>query len=572
MLRFICRGLGIWLAAFSVLNGIGCGGASSPASGGSTTTPVQTTSQVVTAIISVNVTTGQVTVKPTVATGRTLFTGPTLAMTASTLQNQAGSPGNKTTLVSITNNSSLPIGIDPNGNVTGLRVIFGAVTVTGGSSSDPVELSNPTGLLPNGSSSGDLPYISYPAQIAPSKTSPAQNWTFSVPSGITAFNFSVSIEADNSYLAQAQGLSGAGSASNYVRTLAGQTSSGYATGNAANARFNLCFGVALDAADNLFVSDCNNGVIRRITPSGTVSTIAGNPFAIGSTNGAGNVAEFYLPEGLAVTPDGSTVYVADFGNNSIRRLALNPNADPTNSANWNVTTIAGSSSTRGGAYLNSNGSTSTLNYPSGLALDASGNIYFSEVSGNRIREVSYLGGDPSSASNWEVLLIAGDYSSVYGASGDVDGNGSTARFGNPRGVAVDLAGNVYVADTGNSRIREISPNEAVSTLAGGTSGSNVTLSYQDGPGASAAFSGPFGVTVDRTGMVYVSEAYNLRIREITQAGNVTTVAGNGSGGFVNGSGNVAEFALPYFITVSSSGTLYVADDYQIRVVERNNSQ
>jgi sugar lactone lactonase YvrE len=570
MLRFICRSLGTFLAVCLVLTGVGCGGGSSPTPG-STTTPVQSSSQVVTAIVSVNVTTGQVSITPTKATGRTVFTGSTLSMATSNLLIQAGSPGVKTTTVSITNTSAQPIGIDPNGNVTGITVIFGTFTVTGGSSPDSVLLSNPTGIIPNTSAGTNGPYISYPAQIAPNKTSPAQNWNFIVPSGITAFTFTVTLEADNSYLAPSQGASGSGSTSTYVRTFAGGPSSGYVNGSVSTALFSGFVAVALDSANNIYVADSGNQAIRRITPSGSVSTIAGSPYENGSADGAGNVATFYEPSGIAVTPDGSTLYVADSYNDEVRRVTLAPATDPTNPDNWTVSTIAGTG-TPGGTYIASLGNIATLDYPVGIALDAGGNIYVTEFTGNRVRRLAFLGGDPSNAANWEVSLLAGDISANGGLEGDQDGNGTAARFEGPVYAATDLAGNVYVADSGSDRIRKISSSGNVSTLAGGTSGSTVTAGYQDGAAASALFRGPYGVAVDKSGIVYVCDTGNRRFREITPAGNVSTLAGTSVAQFINGSGNVASFIAPASLAVTSSGTLFVADEAEIRLLERINSQ
>jgi sugar lactone lactonase YvrE len=472
--------------------------------------------------------------------------------------------------VSISNTSDQPIGIDPNGNVTGVSVIFGTFTVTGGSSTDSVQLSNPTGIIPSTSAGTNVPYIAYPAQIAADKASPSQNWNFSVPSGVTAFSVPVTLEANNAYLSQSQSASGAGSASTYVRTFAGGPTIGFQNGLPSQALFSLFLAVAVDEAGNVYVADNGNNSIRRVTPSGIVSTIAGSPFMSGNVDGAGNQAEFTEPSGIAVTPDGLTAYVSDSFNNEIRRLALTPLADPTNAANWNVTTIAGTG-TKGGNYIYSVGSSATLNSPAGVALDRAGNVYFSESVGNRIREMIYLGGDASNASNWEVNLVAGDYIQIAGAAGDQDGKQALATFSGPYGVATDPAGNIYVAETGNHRIRKISSGMVVSTLAGGTSGSTVTSGLVDGPGASARFFDPKGVTVDSSGLVYVADTTNYRIRAITPAGNVSTIAGTADG-TTNGAGNIAAFSFPTSIAVSSSGALYVGDYAQIRLIERINSQ
>ena len=354
----------------------GCGGSAS------STAPTQgSSSQAVadfTAVVNVNVSTGVVTFTPssTVSkTSRTVFTGPTVSMSSTTLINQAGTPGVKSTSVTLTNNSSSPIGIDPNGNAIGVRVLFGAITITGGSSADPVTLSNATGLFPS-SGAANVPYIVYPAAIAPNKASPAQNWNFVVPSGVTAFSVPVTIEADNSYFAPANGASNVGSANVYVRTLAGSTVTGFSNGIGSQARFSNVGPIAVDRAGNLYASDTANNCIRRITPAGVVSLVAGAPYLTESlVNGAGNVARFFAPSGIAVTPDGSTIYVADAQNDAVRRIALT-GTDPTNPADWNVTTIAGTGSIGGNYSTPTIGSSATLNLPYGMAMDQVGNLLF----------------------------------------------------------------------------------------------------------------------------------------------------------------------------------------------------
>jgi hypothetical protein len=162
-------------------------------------------------LISFNVLTGNVTVTPGSSTSKTLFTGSTVGFSTSVLTTQAGSPGVKSTLVSLTNGSSVPLGVDPNGNSNGLRVIFGPVTVTGGSSTDLIQLSNATGTIPGNASGSNVPYINYPGLLSAGKASGPLPWNFVVPSGITAFTVSVNVEADYAFLTPPNGASGQGS-------------------------------------------------------------------------------------------------------------------------------------------------------------------------------------------------------------------------------------------------------------------------------------------------------------------------------------------------------------------------
>ena len=197
--------------------------------------------------------------------------------------------------------------------------------------------------------------------------------------------------------------------------------------------------------------------------------------------------------------------------------------------------------------------TARFSSPRGVAVDASGNVYVGDTNNNTIRKITFFG---------VVTTLAG----TAGSPGTTNGTGSAARFNVPAGVAVDLNGNVYVGDTANHAIRKITAGGAVTTLAGGTGGS------ADGTGTSARFLGPNGVAVDRDGNVYVADTGNHSIRKITPAGVVTTLAGGlspGSSGSVDGTGGGAKFSAPFGVAVESSGAnIYVADrdSYKVRKV------
>jgi len=175
-------------------------------------------------------------------------------------------------------------------------------------------------------------------------------------------------------------------------------------------------------------------------------------------------------------------------------------------------------------------------------VDGSGNVYVGDEVNHKIRKITSAG---------VVTTLAGS-----GSSGSADGTGTLASFNNPYGVAVDLSGNVYVADKGNFLIRKITSGGVVTTLAGsGSSGS------ANGTGTAASFNYPFGVAVDGSGNVYVGDYENHLIRKITSAGEVTTLAGSGSSGSANGTGTAASFSSPYDVAVDGSGNVYVADYY-----------
>src|SRR5918993_796210 len=178
--------------------------------------------------------------------------------------------------------------------------------------------------------------------------------------------------------------------------------------------------------------------------------------------------------------------------------------------------------------------------PFGLAVGADGTLYVSDGGeSNRIRRL---------APDGSVTTLAG------GAEGFADGAGAAASFNTPSGLAIDVEGNLYVADTGNNRVRKVTPEGQVSTVAGeGTAG------HADGHAAAARFDAPVGVAVDRRGNLYVSDTYNDRVRKITPEGQVTTVAGAGRPGYADGPANDALFDTPCALVVGEDGTLIVAD-------------
>ena len=371
-----------------------------------------------------------------------------------------------------------------------------------------------------------------------------------------------------------------------VTTLAGQAgTAGSADGPAAAAQFNNPFAVALDAAGNLFVADCYNYTIRKITPAGHVSTLAGLAETQGSADGKGSEARFYNPAGLAVGSSG-TVYVADKANSTIRRIT----------AAGKVTTLAGKAGTIGGA--DGKGTDARFNNPSGLALDSSGTLYVADRGNSTIRKisphevVSTLAGIPGGSGSADGVGIAarfylpngavadaagnvyvadegnntirkitaaGKVSTLAGlawAPGSADGWGHHARFDHPEGLAVDAAGNVYVADEANDTIRKITPAGVVSTLAG----SPGAIGSDDGQGSAARFYFPASVAVDTLGYVYVADSGNNTIRKITPDGTVSTLAGAaGVWGSANGTGSAAQFGGPYGVAVDAVGNVYVAD-------------
>ncbi len=208
-------------------------------------------------------------------------------------------------------------------------------------------------------------------------------------------------------------------------------------------------------------------------------------------------------------------------------------------AQAHVTTFAGSTTP---GYVNGTGSAAAFYDPSGVAVNASGDIFVADTSNNEIREITPAG---------VVTTLAGSTT-----AGHADGTGSAASFDGPAGVAVDASGTIYVADSNNNEIREITPAGVVTTLAGST-----TPGYADGTGSAASFYGPAGVAVDASGNLYVADYFNNEIRKVTTAGGVvTTLAGLPIAGSADGIGSAASFHLPFGITVvNASGVLYIGD-------------
>jgi sugar lactone lactonase YvrE len=316
-----------------------------------------------------------------------------------------------------------------------------------------------------------------------------------------------------------------------VSTLAGLAGGiGSADGIGSAARFHFPNGVAMDSAGNVYVADSFNNTIRKITPSAAVSTLAGLAASMGSADGIGNTARFDRPN--AVVADGaSNVYVADSFNSTIRKI----------SPSGLVSTLAGLAGNIGS--IDGTGSAARFNNPNGVAVDGAGNVYVADTFNSTIRKINPAG---------IVSTVAG----LAGIVGSADGSASAARFYGPFGLAVDSASNVYVADTYNATIRKISPSGLVSTLAG-LAGS---IGSVDGIGSSARFNNPNGVAVDGAGNVYVCDTLNRTVRKITPSGVVSTLAGlAGSSGSDDGIGSAARFYLPFGVAVDNAGSVYVAD-------------
>ena len=312
----------------------------------------------------------------------------------------------------------------------------------------------------------------------------------------------------------------------YFNTFAGNAYGGNGTGS--QAIFNFPQATAIDSAGNMYVADTYNYTVRKITPAGVVTTLAGLADNDDSTDGTGSDARFSYINGIAADSAGN-LYVTDLSN-TIRKIT------PAGV----VTTLAGTPGVHGSA--DGTGSAAQFWQPFGIVVDSAGNLYVADQANSTIRKITPAG---------VVTTIAG----VAGAIGSADGSASAARFNGPSGIALDSAGNLYVADTFNHTIRKINSAGVVTTLAGttGVGGS------ADGTGSAARFNYPNGLTVIGT-TVYVADTYNMTIRKVTSAGVVTTFAGAaGVYGSANGTASAARFKYPCGVLATSAGIVYVAD-------------
>jgi sugar lactone lactonase YvrE len=332
------------------------------------------------------------------------------------------------------------------------------------------------------------------------------------------------------------GTETASSASNFtyvytVSTIAGDGAPAFMEGMGAAARFDHPLGVAAGEEETVYVADTQNERIRKITTGGDVTTIAGNGTA-GFVNGPGLSAEINFPFSLVADGEGN-LFVADEENNQIRKIT----------PGGVVSTLAGDSAS---GYLDGTGKDARFYGPVGIAIDGDGNLYVSDSQNQRIRKITQAG---------VVSTLAGNGRGSY-----KDGPHDEAEFNSPSGIGVDQLGNVYVADRDNNMIRKISRDGVVSTLAGNKSGG-----FKDATGGTAQFSNPVGLGVDLAGNVYVADWGNHRIRKISPGGAVTTYAGDGQPFFADGEASLAHFHYPTGVAVDHSGIIYVADQVNNRI-------
>ena len=333
-----------------------------------------------------------------------------------------------------------------------------------------------------------------------------------------------------------------------INTVAGNGTAGYSGdgGPAASAELNLPYGVAVDAAGNVYIADSSNSRIREVTvANGNISTVAGNgTYGYSGDSGPATSAELRLPAGVALDAAGN-LYIAENDSNVIRKVTA---------ANGNISTVAGS-----GPGNRGDGGPATsalLSYVDDATLDASGNLYIADSGNNRVRKV---------AANGTITAVAGNGTPGY--TGD-NGPATSAELNSPGGVAVDSAGNVYISDTNNSVVRKVAAATGIITTVAG----NGTKGYSGNSGAatSAQLAYPYGLALDGSGNLYIADTFNAVIRKVTAStGVITTVAGTNFVGY-SGDGStatLAELNYPYGVAVDGSGNLYIADTGNSRIRE-----
>lgn len=330
-----------------------------------------------------------------------------------------------------------------------------------------------------------------------------------------------------------------------ITTLAGGGASFGDNVPATNASLTNPQGVALDSNENLFVTDNDDNVVRKVDTNGIIATVAGKytlTGAFGGDGGQATNASLNHPNNVAISPAG-TLYIADIFNQRIRRV----------STSGTISTFAGNG-TPGYSGDGLSATSTSLNFPACVALDTTGNLFIADLANSRIRKVS--GGTMTTA--------AGKASAGFSGDG---GPATSASLSHPQGIALDPAGNLYIADTGNHRIRKVNTAGVISTVAG-----NGTTNFtgDGGLAINAGLNQPWSVCADNAGNLFIADYGHNRIRKVDSAGNISTVAGRSNTGAFGGDDGPATKARlngPASVALDATGNLYIADWHNNRVRE-----
>jgi uncharacterized protein (TIGR03437 family) len=421
---------------------------------------------------------------------------------------------------------------------------------------------------------------------------PATSASLNNPAGIAVDSSGNLFISDNNRIREV--------ANGVITTVAGNGASGFSGdgGLATTATLNNPAGVAVDSSGNLFIADAGNSRIRKLSPSGVMSTVAGNgnrQFA--GDGGPATLATFANLSNVAADSSGN-LFLADTGNARIRKVSANgiastflggpsvefPVAGGFPTSSWDLATPTGvaadafgnvfiadsfwnliwrvsvdgvvhlAAGTFAHGFSGDGGpATAASLIPSGgLAVDSSGNLFFID-GGTRIRKISVDG---------LITTVAGNGSAGFSGDG---GLATAASLNGPFGLAVDASGNLFITDTGNNRIRKVSNNGIISTVAGTGAKS---FGGDGGQAASAFLNNPTGVAIDTSGNLYIADAQNNRIRRVSPSGIITTIAGNGTAAFSGDGGPAVAASLdfPRGIALDASGNLLISDNGRIREV------
>ncbi|MBI4875958.1 MAG: hypothetical protein HY822_15080 [Acidobacteria bacterium] len=328
-----------------------------------------------------------------------------------------------------------------------------------------------------------------------------------------------------------------------ITTVAGNGTNGFAGdgGAATSAQLNNPGGIVRDSAGNLYIADQINKRIRKVAADGTISTIAGDgTFGYSGDGGAAAKATLANTGGLALDSSGN-LFLADSASNVVRKIATG----------GNISTVAG---TTAAGFFGDGGEAGKayLNGPVGVTADPAGNLYIADTRNHRIRKMS---------SGGTITTVAGN--GFVGRTGDGDA-ATGARLNAPQGVAVDAAGNLYIADTSNFVIRKVTPDGIIRTVAGtGTPG----FSGDGGPATQATLNYPRSVVVNGAGNLFIADSHNARVRLVTAQGIITTVAGTGGfgDGGDGGPATSAQLRFPSAVALGSGGSIYISDTENGRV-------
>ena len=328
-----------------------------------------------------------------------------------------------------------------------------------------------------------------------------------------------------------------------IATLAGNGVAGFLgdAGAATDANINFPLGIASDAAGNVFIADQINHRIRKVGTDGVISTVAGNGTS-GFSGDAAAATSAMLSYPCAVALDSSgNIYIADTFNRRIRKVA-----------GGNITTIAGTGDT-GNTGDGGKATDATMSFPVGLVVDAAGNIYIADMIDNVIRKI---------ATDGTISTVVGNGTAGFFGDG---GAAINAQLNLPEGLAVDPAGNLYIADVGNHRIRKVASDGTITTIAG--SGFVRGFAGDGGPATKAILNYPYGIARDSAGNIFIADLGNNRIRMLRTDGTIVTVAGNGTYGDQGdgGSAKSAQFRFPHAVAVDSAGRISVSDTQNSRI-------